>query len=192
MSRPEIYFSTDIEADGPIPGPNSMLSLGCVAILRDGTKLGSFSINLETLPGAAPNPKTMEEFWDKQPEAWAACRKDPVPPEEAIRRFVAWIEETRARHNGRPVLAAYPVLYDGLWVHWYLMRFAGRSPFSHSGLDMKTLAMALLRRPYRDSTKRNMPKHWFGPVAHNHVAVDDARGQAHMLAAMFAALEAAP
>ncbi|MFP4592985.1 MAG: exonuclease, partial [Ralstonia sp.] len=25
-TRPEIYVSTDIEADGPIPGPHSMLS----------------------------------------------------------------------------------------------------------------------------------------------------------------------
>ena len=27
MSSTEIYVSTDVEADGPIPGPNSMLSL---------------------------------------------------------------------------------------------------------------------------------------------------------------------
>lgn len=27
----EIFVSTDIEADGPIPGPNSMLSFGFVA-----------------------------------------------------------------------------------------------------------------------------------------------------------------
>jgi hypothetical protein len=27
----EIYISTDIEADGPIPGPHSMLSIGAAA-----------------------------------------------------------------------------------------------------------------------------------------------------------------
>ena len=27
---------------------------------------------------------------------------------------------------------------------------------------------------YRSSTKRNMPKHWFDPLPHNHVALDDA------------------
>lgn len=26
----EIYISTDVEADGPIPGPHSMLSFACV------------------------------------------------------------------------------------------------------------------------------------------------------------------
>ncbi len=28
VKKPEIYVSTDIEADGPIPGMNSMLSFG--------------------------------------------------------------------------------------------------------------------------------------------------------------------
>lgn len=31
MSKPEIYVSTDVESDGPIPGPHSMLSLASAA-----------------------------------------------------------------------------------------------------------------------------------------------------------------
>jgi len=38
------------------------------------------------------------------------------------------------------------------------MRFAGHSPFSHSALDRKSFAMAPLRKDYRASSKRNMPK----------------------------------
>jgi hypothetical protein len=34
MSSKEIYVSTDVEADGPIPGPNSMLSFGSAAYTR--------------------------------------------------------------------------------------------------------------------------------------------------------------
>ncbi len=29
--KPEIYISTDVEADGPIPGPHSMLSFASAA-----------------------------------------------------------------------------------------------------------------------------------------------------------------
>jgi hypothetical protein len=29
--KPEIYISTDVETDGPIPGPHSMLSFGSAA-----------------------------------------------------------------------------------------------------------------------------------------------------------------
>jgi hypothetical protein len=47
----EIYVSTDIEADGPIPGPHSMLSLGSAAYTGEKQLLSTFSANLETLPG---------------------------------------------------------------------------------------------------------------------------------------------
>ena len=33
----EVFFSFDIEADGPYPGDYSMLSLGCVAFDKEGT-----------------------------------------------------------------------------------------------------------------------------------------------------------
>ena len=47
----EIYVSTDVEADGPIPGPSSMLSFGSAAYTAGKELLGTFSANLETLAG---------------------------------------------------------------------------------------------------------------------------------------------
>jgi hypothetical protein len=38
----EIYVSTDVETDGPIPGPHSMLSLGSAAYLPDKTLVSTF------------------------------------------------------------------------------------------------------------------------------------------------------
>ena len=41
-STPDLYFSVDIEADGPIPGPFSMLSFGLVVAGRfDGRQFES-------------------------------------------------------------------------------------------------------------------------------------------------------
>ena len=45
----EIYVSTDVETDGPIPGPNSMLSFGSAAFTASKDLLGTFTANLETL-----------------------------------------------------------------------------------------------------------------------------------------------
>jgi len=73
-----------------------------------------------------------------------------------------------------------------MFVYWYLIRFAGRSPFSHSALDMKTMAMMLLNKGYRDATKRNMPKRWFDPLPHTHVALDDAIEQGALFCNMLA------
>ncbi|TWO72160.1 exonuclease [Caenimonas sedimenti] len=165
----EIYISTDVETDGPIPGPHSMLSFGSAAYTPGKELVGTFSANLETLEGASAHPRTAE-WWQTQPEAWAACRANLEPPDAAMHRYVAWIKALR----GKPVFVAYPAGFDFLFVYWYLMRFVGESPFSHSALDMKTYAMAVLKRGYRDSTKKNMPKQWFDPLPHTHVALDDA------------------
>jgi hypothetical protein len=178
----EIYVSTDIETDGPIPGPNSMLSFGSVAFTADKKCLGEFSANLETLPGASGHPKTVE-WWKTQPEAWAACRKDLRAPDEAMKAYAAWLKSL----PGKPVFVAYPVGFDFMFVYWYLIKFTGESPFSFSALDMKTLAMAVLDCEYREAAKRNMPKNWFEPVPHTHVALEDAREQGLLFCNMLAA-----
>jgi hypothetical protein len=180
----EIYVSTDIESDGPIPGPHSMLSLGSAAYTLDKKMVGTFSVNLETLPGATGNPATMD-FWAQNPEAWAACRKDLEDPEVAMKRYATWL----AGLPGKPVFVAYPAGFDFTFVYWYLIRFTGNSPFSHSALDMKTLAMAMLGCGFRDATKRRMPKAWFDDLPHTHVALDDAIEQGALFCNMMAELK---
>ena len=175
----EVYVSTDIESDGPIPGPNSMLSFGSAAFLPDGRRHSTFSVNLVELPGASPDPDT-KAFWDKNPEAWAACRKEPVDPAIAMSQYVEWLNGL----PGRPVFVGYPAGYDFLFIYWYLIRFAGKSPFSFSALDIKSYAMAMLKLPYRDSVKRNMPSRWFSKAPHTHVALDDAIEQGELFCNM--------
>ena len=177
----EIYVSTDVEADGPIPGPHSMLSFGSAAYQADKKLLSTFEANLEVLPGAQGDPKTME-WWKTQPEAWAACRKGLEPPGAAMKRYLAWLKGL----PGRPVFVAYPAAYDFLFVYWYLMRFAGESPFSHSALDIKTFAMATLGCDYRDASKKAMPRRWFDDLPHTHCALDDAIEQGALFCNMLA------
>ena len=181
MPREEIYVSTDIEADGPIPGPHSMLSFASAAYTADKRLLGTFSANLETLPGATGDPRTMA-FWAEHPDAFRACRVDPEAPELAMPRYVTWLTAL----PGTPVFVGYPAAFDFLFVYWYLVRFTGGSPFSHSALDVKTMAMLLLGKGYRSATKRNMPKRWFDALPHTHVALDDAVEQGALFCNMLA------
>ncbi len=175
----ETYVSTDIEADGPIPGPHSMLSLASAAFSAEKELLATFSVNLEELPGAAPHPGTMA-WWAENAAAWRACRVDPRPPEEAMRRYVAWLRSL----PGRTVFVGYPASFDFLWVYWYLIRFAGESPFTVSALDIKSYAMAVLKRPYCESVKKNMPARWLDDLPHTHVALDDAIEQGSLFCNM--------
>ncbi|NJM40318.1 MAG: hypothetical protein HC853_05915 [Anaerolineae bacterium] len=69
----EIYISTDVETDGPIPGPHSMLSFGSAAFRADKTLLSTFSAYLETLPGATGHRDTMA-WCQTQPDAWESTK----------------------------------------------------------------------------------------------------------------------
>jgi len=202
--KPEIYISIDIEADGPIPGDNSMLSLGAAAFILDpkvtdpkcevhtylmadgrctcpGWSItGRFQANLEALPGATPNHDTMQ-WWSTQPDAWDACRKNLQPPEQAMAKFKAWVIEIAK--DGPVVLAGYPVTYDFNFVYWYTIHFCGfPAPFGFQGLGIKTLAADRMGCSYKHATKKNMPKRWFvGAPKHTHEALDDAIGQGVLL-----------
>ena len=177
----EIYVSTDVETDGRIPGPHSMLSFASAAYRPDKQLVSTFSANLELLPGASGDPRTMD-WWRQQPEAWAATRQNLEAPEVALPRYLRWVKDLA----GKPVFVAYPAGFDFLFVYWYLIRFAGESPFSFSALDIKTYAMALLGCGYREAVKGNMPQRWFDPHPHTHVALDDAIEQGALFCNMLA------
>jgi hypothetical protein len=160
-----------------------MLSFASAAYTAGGDLLDTFSQNLVTLPDASGDPVTMN-WWATQPQAWAACRADQQDPAVAMIRYKDWLDQL----PGRPVFVGYPAAFDFMFVYWYLIRFAGSSPFSHAALDIKTYAMALLGTDYRATVKRTMPRAWFDDSArHTHVALDDATEQGALFCAMLAA-----
>lgn len=170
------YLSVDIEADGPIPGNNSMLSLGAAAFDNNGNLYDLIQINLEPLPYALPDPATMT-WWEKNKEAYDYATTDQVPPDVAMRQFVKWC----AGLKSRPIFVGYPVTYDFLFVYWYLRYFGHESPFGFQGLDIKTLAATKLNIPFREAVKKNFPKEWFkGCKKHNHKAFEDAIEQGQL------------
>lgn len=178
----EIFVSTDIEADGPIPGIYSMLSFGSAAYLPDKTLISTFSANLETLPDAITHPKTMA-WWQTQPDAWAACHTNLQKPEVAMQNYSSWLKSL----PGQPVFLAYPATFDFMFIQWYLIRFTGESPFAYGAIDIRTYAMAMLKTPYQDSGKSTMPSHWFDPdLRHTHVALDDAKEHGALFCNMLA------
>src|SRR5213595_1381980 len=99
----ETFVSTDVETDGPIPGPHSLLSFASAAYRPDKTLVATFSANLETLPGARGHPETMA-WWQTRPQAWEAARADLQDPAVALPAYVAWVKAL----PGTPVFVAYP------------------------------------------------------------------------------------
>jgi len=151
------------------PVPYSMLSFGSAAFMADKTLVSDVFGKPGTSPGASGHPDTMA-WWAKHPEAWKACRQDLRAPAGAMADYVKWLDALPAK----PVFVGYPAAFDFMFVYWYLMRFAGRSPFSFSALDIKTMAMVMLDKEYQTITKRTMPKRWFDAHPHSQSGRDDA------------------
>lgn len=176
----EIYVSTDIEADGPIPGPHSMLSLGSAAYLPDKTVVSTYSANLETLPGASADARTMQ-WWKGFPEAWEASRINPRPPQEVMDEYLKWLRDL----PGRVVFLGWPASWDFMWVYWYLFRFTGERPFHENALDIRSYAMGMRKTPFRMTSRTYLPKRWFDERPHTHVALEDALEQGALFCNMY-------
>ncbi len=187
MPRPDLYVSVDIEADGPIPGPYSMVSIGaCLAGTYDGKAFTRIDPEQHTF--YAELKPISDRF---EPDALAvsglsreALVADGAEPSIAMADFVRWVDE-RCAEFGRAyaVFAAYPLGFDWLFTYHYLIAYAGRSPFSHGRhIDIKTLFSARSGKMIHASTKRAMPSALLGTREHTHNALDDAQGQADLLA----------
>lgn len=175
---PEVYVSTDVETDGPIPGPHSMLSLGSVAYDASANEIGSFTLNLNELLEAKGHPDTMA-WWAERPEAFAATRTNLVAPTEAMADYVRWVETL----PGKPIFVGYPASFDFMFVYWYLLRFTNRSPFGHSALDIRSYAMGALACSFQETTMGRLRPRTSKPTAIlSHVALDDARVQGQFFA----------
>ncbi|MFG2057648.1 exonuclease [Micromonospora sp. NPDC048930] len=164
---PELYLAVDVEADGPIPGPYSMISLGMAVAGRP--ELAFYTelrpISDEFVPAAlAVSGLDRDRLLREAPTA-----------EEAMRAAARWVNGLRA--IGRPVFLAAPAVWDGMFVHWYFVRFVGHSPFgaTGSGIDLRSYWMGLTGVEWRD-TRKGTIKHQLGltDVPHTHHAGEDA------------------
>lgn len=187
VNRREIFFTTDIETDGAVPGLSSMLSFGIVPLVpsRDERTLHiqeGFTRNLKRLPDATPLGSTAV-WWDEQaPAAYAAHRKDLVDPATAMVDLVKWVERVCLSHEimggGTPTLPVFlagPVGFDFTFIRYYLYRFTGACVFGHSALDVRSYIAGALGTGYRSQVR--MPE-WKSDLPHNHVALTDAMREA--------------
>ena len=131
----EIYIGVDVEADGPIPGMYSMLSLGMAVVdhpdLNFYTEIKPISEDFD--------PKALEvSGLDRE----RLIAKAPCA-ESAMREAANWIN--KLRKIGRPVFLAAPAVWDGMFVHWYFIRFLGKSPFgaTGAGIDLRSYWMGV-------------------------------------------------
>jgi hypothetical protein len=181
--RADLYFSADIEADGPIPGPYSMLSFGLAVAGRfDGD---SFE---RAVPEAATFYRELQPISaDWHPEALEVSGLDRdslieegTDPEKAMNDAATWVSSQAGKD--RAVLVAFPLGFDWMFIYWYFMNFASDgSPFDFSSaLDMKTMLARREGVVLDRAGKGDIPPALRSNRPHTHNALDDAIEQAEL------------
>ncbi len=184
----DAYFSADVETDGPIPGPFSMLSFAIVYA-------GSFDGETFVRPTDYSRVfyRELKPISDQfQAEALSVngldrdrlqlTGGDPIATMTEAAEWIASVAGSR-----KPVLVAYPLSFDWTWLYWYLVRYSAvGSPFGHSSCyDMKTAFAVKAGIPISGAGRSRLPSALRSPREHTHHAVDDAIEQAEIFANIF-------
>ncbi len=183
------YVVCDIEADGPIPGTHSMISLGAVAVNKEGENFGECEINFLPLENAKPHPAIMHWFTTEAPEALKHTQHNQVSPKEGMNKFGDWLLTLPTPR----VMAAHPAPLDFMWINWYIQTFLTerleKIPFSmpffdkngQAAFDIKSYAAAVLQKDYNDIGRDDYSLELHDNTKHTHKAIDDAREYAKLL-----------
>jgi hypothetical protein len=157
-----MYVMVDIEADGPIPGDYSMISLGAIVVepALDRSFSGRF--------------RPISEEWN--PEALAVSghtREETLAfpePRAEMMRFREWIQSL----GKQPIFVSDNNGFDWMFVCWYFHHFVGKNPLGFSSQNLGSLYKGLMKDV--KVTFKHLRK-----TKHTHDPLDDARGNAEAM-----------
>jgi DNA polymerase III epsilon subunit-like protein len=179
------YFCVDLEASGPVPPLFNLLSIGATVVRPEGDRhvLGaSFYAELEPIfPGFDPG-------------ALAVCgldverlRREGKDPKEALLDLARFVEAETGKDRDNPVFVGHNAVFDWSYIAYYYAHYGMENPFGYKGLDTKSLAMGVLRIPWRETSKETLERLLSLPKqdpAQVHRADYDAHYQALILQAL--------
>jgi hypothetical protein len=184
----DVYFSADVETDGPIPGVFSLLSFALVyAGTFDGERFTvpetySLTFYSELKPISDNYQAEALRVNGLDRKRLCAEGKDPALVMTEANQWV-----TRLAGQSKPVLVAYPLSFDWSWLYWYFIRFSSEgSPFSYSRcFDLKTAFAIKAGVPIADAGRSKLLGSLSSRRTHTHHALDDAIEQAEIFANIF-------
>ncbi len=160
-----IYFSIDIETDGPIIAKHSMISFGVVKVEK-GFK-DTFYGELKPIGDSyVPKALSISGFSREETLKFRDAK-------EVMLEFAEWLKKVNPT-NDRIIFCADNNGFDFAFFNWYALTYLDENPFGHTSLNINSL--------YKGLTK-NMRKNirHLKETEHTHNALDDAKGNAEAL-----------
>lgn len=158
----------DVEADGPVPGLYSMVSLGAVVVEPGLNRKCRFEF--------AP----ISDNW--MPDALAISgisREQHLKFTPARRSMLNFGEWARSISAGRLQLISDNPAFDFMFTSYYFWKFLGWTPFGHSGRRIGDLFAGTTGNANAQQGWKKLRK-----TPHTHDPLDDAMGMAEALLAM--------
>lgn len=184
----DVYFSADVETDGPIPGPFSMLSFGLVfagtfdgdTFSRPAQYTQSFYRELRPISDEFQIDALRVNGLDRE-----QLLREGAVPVAAMTEAAEWVKQVAG--VARPILVAYPLSFDWSFLYWYFTRFSSSgSPFNYSQcFDIKTAFAVKAHIPIASAGRKSLMPSLRSNGVHTHNALDDAIEQAQVFANLF-------
>lgn len=160
------YFVIDVEADGELPGINSMVCFGAIIVEP--------SLKHTFYGKTAPISKIFKEdvlaisgFTRKEHEKFD-------DPERVMRDFYSWVIQNSLGH---PIFITDNPAFDFAYMNYYFHVYCGKNPFGFSARRIGDLYCGMVM------DTRAKWKH-LRITSHTHNPVDDAKGNAEVLLKM--------
>ncbi len=157
------YISVDVEADGPIPGDYSMISLGAV-VVEMGLKRTFYAEIKPISDKWIPEALAVSGFTREQTLLFADAQ-------QVMKDFNAWFVREGI---DRPMFISDNNGFDWQFVNWYSHHFTGSNAFGHSSSNLGSLYKGVNRDMFVNFKHLRKTKH-------SHNALGDAIGNAEAL-----------
>ena len=178
------YISIDVEADGPIPGLNNLLSLGAVVFSIEGAEfvtLDRQEFCFKSQEGAKPSEKTMRTFWSQHMDEYIRIQREAEDADVAANKFIDWYLSMVEKY-GRIKFVAKPAAYDWQFVNHIVHRYKKQDVV----FPFKADCMSTLMEFADEYAKKHGREKELSDMQNNttlkltHTAVEDAEYQAFL------------
>lgn len=165
----EQYICVDVETAGPIPSMYALLSIGACTL---GAPRKTFYVEL-----VPDKDSTDAEAMAVHKLELQQLRQDGLPPALALAKFRDWVADV-VPAGRKPIFLAFNASFDWMFIHDYFIRYLGENPFGHSAIDIKAVYMGFSRKPWVETSGKNLHNIFNHSKELTHNALEDAVEQA--------------
>ena len=185
-----LFAHFDIEADGPSPAFNNMISIGIVFTNTDGKVVDEFLGDFKPLLNHPEDADTMKHFWYRDENNRAELKriqenaKDAMETMDDLNNFLKKLKAKRINWVARPAA------YDWQWLNYYFHLYKNENPKAIP-IGFKAICARTMRDVYQAQfgvgrkEMEKIAKKWAGDESMTHNPLDDARFQAKVYHALY-------